>query len=138
MIEIWVIQCKVHVCILDASMGHYPKAEAWRVASGFLTEKDDGTPLRNEDRKAILHSVSGYASKIAKMVSLTTIFKEVPCSPTPIQFDDEGEEADKTAWAEFALRAGLPVKKILIYAVKSSEQLHVMYVEQLSLLKLNA
>ena len=78
-------------------MAHYPEAEAWRVASGFPTEKDDGTPLGNEDRKAILHSVSGYASKIAKMVSIITIFKEMLCPPNPVQSDDEGEEADKTA-----------------------------------------
>ena len=82
---------------LGLMIAHYPEAEAWRVASGFPTEMDDGTPLGSEDRKAILHSVSGYASKIAKMVSLTTIFKEVSCPPTPVQSDDEGEEADKTA-----------------------------------------
>ena len=76
-------------------MAHYPEAEAWRIASGFPFEKEDGTPLEEKDRKAIIHSISGYASKIAKMVSLTTIFKEVPCPPTPVQSDDEGEEADK-------------------------------------------
>ena len=77
-------------------MAHYPEAEAWRVAAGFPLEKEDGTPLE-EDRKAILHSVSGYASKVGKMVSLTTIFKEVSCPPTLVQSDDEVEEADKTA-----------------------------------------
>ena len=82
---------------LGLMMAHYPEDEAWRVAAGFPLEKEDGTPLEDKDRKAILHSVSGYASKVAKMVSLTTIFKEVPCPPTPVQSDDEGEEADKTA-----------------------------------------
>ena len=61
----------------------YPEAEAWRVMAGFPLEKEDGTPLEEKDRKAILHSVSGYASKVAKMVSLTTFLKEVPCPPTP-------------------------------------------------------
>ena len=64
-------------------MAHYPEAEAWRVASGFPLEKEDGIPLEEKDRKAILHSVCGYASKVAKMVSLTTTFKEVSCPPTP-------------------------------------------------------
>ena len=53
--------------------------------------------MEENDWKAILHSVSGYASKVSKMVSLTTTFKEVSCPPTPIQSDEEGEEADKTA-----------------------------------------
>ena len=79
---------------LGLMMAHYPEAEAWRVASGFPHEKEDGTPLDDQERKKILHSVSGYASKIAKMVSLTTIFKEVPCPPTPVQSDDEGEAAN--------------------------------------------
>ena len=70
---------------LGLMMAHYPEAEAWRVAAGFPLEKEDGTPLEEKDRKAILHSVSGYASKVARMVSLTTIFKEVPCPPTPVQ-----------------------------------------------------
>ena len=58
-------------------MAHYPEAEAWRVAFGFPLEKEDGTPLEEKDRKAILHSISGYASKVPKMVSLTTTFKEM-------------------------------------------------------------
>ena len=82
---------------LGLMMAHYPEAEAWRVASGFPLEKEDGSPLDDQDRKKILHSVSGYASKVAKMVSLTTIFKEVPCPTTPVQSDDDGEEADKSA-----------------------------------------
>ena len=82
---------------LGLMMAHYPEAEAWRVASGFPLEKEDGSPLDEQDRKNILHSVSGYARMVAKMVSLTTIFKEVPCPPTPVQSDDEGEEAEKTA-----------------------------------------
>ena len=82
---------------LGLMMAHYPEAEAWRVASGFPLEKEDGTLLDEQELKKILHSVSGYASKIAKMVSLTTIFKEVPCPPTPVQSDDDGEEADKSA-----------------------------------------
>ena len=82
---------------LGLMMAHYPKAEAWRVASGFPLEKEDGSPLDEQDRKNILHSVSGYARMVAKMVSLTTIFKEVPCPPTPVQSDDEGEEAEQTA-----------------------------------------
>ena len=53
--------------------------------------------MEEKDRKEILHSVSGYASKVAKMVSLTTVFKEVPCPLTPVQPDDEGEEVEKTA-----------------------------------------
>ena len=79
---------------LGLMMAHYPEDKAWRVASGFPLEKEDGTPLDDQERKKILHSVSGYASKIAKMVSLTTIFKEVPCPPTPVQSDDEGEAAN--------------------------------------------
>ena len=79
---------------LALMMAHYPEAEAWRVASGFSLEKEDDTPLDDQERKKILHSVSGYASKIAKMVSLTTIFKEVPCPLTPVQSDDEGESAN--------------------------------------------
>ena len=82
---------------LGLMMAHYPEAEAWRVASGFPLEKEDGSPLDDQERKKILHSVSGYASKIAKMVSLTTIFKEVPCPPTPVQSDDDGEEANRSA-----------------------------------------
>ena len=82
---------------LGLMMAHCPEAEAWRVASGFPLEKEDGTPLEEKDRKAILHSVSVYASKVARMVSVTTTFKEVPCPPTPVQSDDEGEEADKSA-----------------------------------------
>ena len=82
---------------LGLMMAHYPEAEAWRVVAGFPLEKEDGTPLDDNDRKKILHSVSGYANKIAKMVSLTTIFKEVPCPPTPVQSDDDGEEANKSA-----------------------------------------
>lgn len=82
---------------LGLMMAHYPEVEAWRVASGFPLEKEDGSPLDTQDRKKILHSVSGYASRIANMVSLTTFFKEVPCPPTPTQSDDEGEEADKSA-----------------------------------------
>ena len=78
-------------------MAHYPEAEAWRVASGFPLEKEDGSPLDDQDRKGILHSVSSYASKVSKIVSLTTIFKEVPCPPTPVQSDDDGEEANKSA-----------------------------------------
>ena len=78
-------------------MAHYPEAEAWRVASGFPTEKEDGTPLDDQDRKKILRSVSGYASKIANMVALTTIFKEMPCPPTPVQSDDDTEAADKSS-----------------------------------------
>ena len=77
-------------------MAHYPEAEAWRVAASFPLEKEVGSPLEEKDQKVILHSVSGYASKVAKMVSLTTIFKEVSCPPTPVQSEDEGEEADKT------------------------------------------
>ena len=82
---------------LGLMMTNYPKAEAWRFASGFPTEKDNGTPLGNKDRKAILHSVFGYTSKSSKMVSITTIVKEVTCQPTPVHCDDEGEEADKIA-----------------------------------------
>ena len=82
---------------LGLMMAHYPEAEALRLASGFPGEKDNRSPLKDDDQKAILHSVSGYASKIAKMVSLTTIFEEMLCPPTPVQSDDEGEEADKTA-----------------------------------------
>ena len=82
---------------LGLMKAHYPDAKAWRVASGFPLEKEDGTPLEEKDRKAILHSISGYASKIGRMVSLTTFFKEVLCPPTPVQSDDEGEEAEKTA-----------------------------------------
>ena len=78
-------------------MAHYPEAEAWRVASGFPLVKEDGSPLDDQERKKILHSVSGYASKVSNRVSLTTIFKEVPCPPTPVQSDDDGEEADKSA-----------------------------------------
>ena len=85
---------KTALCLM---MAHYPEAEAWRIAASFPFEKEGGTPLGEKDRKAILHSVSGYANKIAKMVSLTTIFKEVPCPLTPVQSDDEGEEAKKTA-----------------------------------------
>ena len=77
-------------------MAHYPEAEAWCVASGFPPEKEDGSPLDNQEHKKILHSISSYASKVAKMVSLTTIFKEVPCPPTPVQSDDD-EEANKSA-----------------------------------------
>ena len=80
---------------LGLMMAHYLEAEAWRVATVFPLEKEDGTPLDEKDRKAILHSVSSYASKVAKMVSLTTIFKEVLCPPPPVQSNDEGEEADK-------------------------------------------
>ena len=69
---------------LGLMMVHYPEAEAWRVAAGFPLEKEDGTPLEEKDRKAILLSISGYASKVAKMVSLTTVFKEVSCPPTPV------------------------------------------------------
>ena len=76
---------------------HYTEAEAWRIASDFPFEKEDGTPLEEKDRKAILHSVSRYASKDAKMVALTTVLKEVPCPPTPVQSDDEGEEWEKAA-----------------------------------------
>ena len=83
--------------MLGLMMAHYPEAEAWRVVSGFPLEKEDDTPLEEKDQKAVLHSVSGYASKVAKMVSLTSIFKEVPCPPTPVQSDDEGEEEEKTA-----------------------------------------
>ena len=83
--------------VLGLMMAHYPEAEAWRVPSGFPLEKEDGTPLDDQERKKILHSVSGYASKVANMVSLTTIFKEVPCPPTPVQSDDDDEEADKSA-----------------------------------------
>ena len=82
---------------LGLMMAHYPEAEAWRVAAGFPVEKEDGTPLDDKDQKKILHSVSGYASKVTKMVSLTTIFKEVPCLPTPVQSNDDGEKADKSA-----------------------------------------
>ena len=68
-----------------------------RIPLVMTREKEDGSPLDEQDRKKILHSVSGYASKVAKMVSLTTIFKEVPCPPTPVQSDDDDEEADKSA-----------------------------------------
>ena len=51
--------------------------------------------MEEKDRKAILHSVSGYASKVAKMISLTTTFKELSCPPTPVQSDDEGEEMER-------------------------------------------
>ena len=64
-------------------MAHYPEAKAWRVASGFPLEKEDGSPLDEQDRKKILHSVSSYASKVANMVSLATIFKEVSSHPLP-------------------------------------------------------
>ena len=50
---------------LGLMMAHYPEAEAWRVASGFPLEKEDGSPLDDQDRKKILHSISGYASKVA-------------------------------------------------------------------------
>ena len=82
---------------LGLMMAHYPEAEAWRVASNFPLEKEDGSPLDDQDRKRILHFVSGYASSVAKMVSLTTIFKDVPCPPSPVQSDDDGEEANKSA-----------------------------------------
>ena len=85
---------KTALCLM---MAHYPEAEAWRVASGFPLEKEDGSPLDDHERKKILHFVSGYASKIAKMVSLTTVFKEVPCPPSPVQSDDDVEEANKDA-----------------------------------------
>ena len=83
--------------VLHLMMAHYPETEAWRIASGFPLEKEDGTPLDDQDRRKILQSVSGYASKVATMVSLTTIFKEVSCPPTPVQSDDDGEEADKSS-----------------------------------------
>ena len=82
---------------LGLTMAHYPEVEAWCIASGFPLEKEDGSPLDDQDRKKIPHPVSGYASKVAKMVSLTTIFKEVPCPPTPVQSDDDGEQANKSA-----------------------------------------
>ena len=111
---------------LGLMMAHYPEVESWQLASGFPLEKEDGTPLGGKDRKAILHSVSGYASKIAKMVSLTTTFKEVLCPPTPIQSDNEGVETEKTASAEFAPWAGLPVEKSFTYAVKPSKHLYAI------------
>ena len=76
-------------------MVHYPDAEPWRVASGFPEAKEDGSLLTPEDERAIMSSVAGYACKVANMVSLSAIFKDVPALPSPEEeLDDEQEEAD--------------------------------------------
>ena len=59
-------------------MAHYPDAEPWRVASDFPEVKEDGSLLRPEDEKTIMNFIAGYACKVANMVFLSTIFKDVP------------------------------------------------------------
>ena len=73
-------------------MAHYPDAEPWRVASGFPELKKDGSLLKPEDEKAIMSSVAGYACKVANMVSLSTIFKDVPTPPYPEEDSDNEQE----------------------------------------------
>ena len=71
-------------------MAHYPDAEPWQVASGFPKIKEDGSLLKPEDEKAIMSSVAGYACKVANMVSLSAIFKDVPAPPT-LEEDSDNE-----------------------------------------------
>ena len=79
-------------------MAHYPDAEPWRVASGFPEVKEDGSLLTPEDEKTIMSSIAGYACKVANMVSLTTIFKDVPSPARPEEeSDDEPEHGDDNA-----------------------------------------
>ena len=84
--------------MMGLMMAHYPDVEPWRVASGFPEVKEDGSLLTPEDEKTIMSSVSGYASKVANMVSLSTIFKDVPAPPSPEEeSDDEPEPASGNA-----------------------------------------
>ena len=73
-------------------MAHYPDAEPWRVASSFLELKEDGSILKPEDDKAIMSSVAGYACKVANMVSMSAIFKDVPAPPSPEEDSDNEQE----------------------------------------------
>ena len=75
-------------------MAHYPYAEPWRVASGFPEVKEDGSLLRPEDEKTIMSSVAGYACKVANMVSLSTIFKDVPPPPPPSPEEESDDEQE--------------------------------------------
>ena len=61
----------------------YPDVEPWRVASGFPELKKDGSLLKPEDEKAIMSFVADYACKVANMVSLSAIFKDVLAPPLP-------------------------------------------------------
>ena len=55
--------------------------------------------MEPEDKKAIMGSFAGYACKVANMVSLSVIFKDVPAPPTPegaSEDESEQEEVEPT------------------------------------------
>ena len=83
-------------------MSHYPDAEPWRVASGFPEVKADGTLLEPEDEKAIMSYFVGYACKVANMLSLSAIFKDVPTPPTPENASEVGPEQEQMGTADDA------------------------------------
>ena len=74
---------------LGVVMAHYPEAKPDRITAGFpMFDRND---LAIDEHK-ILDSVSGYASKLAKAVTIHSTFPETQCPPTPEEF--RGNESE--------------------------------------------
>ena len=65
---------------------HYTTAESWRLATGIPTEYTEA------ERTNIFDSVKGWASKIARMVSVSTFYPEAEIPTTPEEPEDDDEE----------------------------------------------
>ena len=68
---------------------HYPSAKSWRLATGIPQGYSDA------ERVKIFDSVKGFASKIARMVSLTTFYPEAEIPSTPENPSDSDEADDE-------------------------------------------
>ena len=68
---------------LALMMAHYRTAKPARLASGFPST------VTGEESAKIFTEVSGYATHIAEMVKVDTVFDAVPCPEIPEHFSDE-------------------------------------------------
>ena len=68
---------------------HYTTAESWRLATGIPSEYTE-TEMNN-----IFDSVKGWASKIARMVSVSTFYPEAEIPTTPEEPEDDDEEGSE-------------------------------------------
>ena len=75
---------------LALMVAHYRTAKPARLASGFPST------VSGEESAKIFSEVSGYATRIAEMVKVDTVFAAAPCPPIPEHFsDEESTDEDK-------------------------------------------
>ena len=75
---------------LALMVAHYSTAKPARLASGFPST------VSGEESAKIFSEVSGYATRIAEMVKVDTVFAAVPCPEILEHFsDEESTDEDK-------------------------------------------